>query len=236
MTHHTHIAPLDLRPTGHLPFLVEAVEATRKRANQLAAAPVDCINCGRNLDDTDAKQPYGAGIVGDNGQPLMTCAPTCQTTDGPFTAAQRGTTWMARYGCNPECQMDHAGTDGEPGWHATALVETALRDHQVDADPDPYGPEIPWLAAQVVVFNDRPQAYGRRTKVWLNYGITTGEFTPDEARNALEELRAFAAKLEAVVDQADRIGRGDFAGDPEVAAADREAEIERCRRITEDRA
>ncbi|MGI5436192.1 hypothetical protein ACQEV4_01420 [Streptomyces shenzhenensis] len=154
------------------------------------------------------------------------------TEDPPLTAAERGPEWMARYGCNRECQLVHAGPDGEPGWHSTVPVETKLRD--LDPDPDPrVAATNPWLAARVVVDNFRPQAYGRTTKVWLDYGTTTGELTPAQAREALTELRGFAAELEAVVDLADAIAVDDFEGDPEILRLDREAEDRRIQAITE---
>ncbi|WP_075694001.1 DUF6907 domain-containing protein [Streptomyces acidiscabies] len=145
----------------------------------------------------------------------------------PLSADERGTEWMARYGCPPFCQLDHAGADGEPGWHSTAPIETRMRD--IDAE----GPaDVPFLSAQVVVHNDRPQAYGRHTKLWLHYGLTTGELTPARAREVLTEMRGFCAELEAVVDDAEVIGADDFEGDPEVARLDQEAEDRRIRAIS----
>ncbi|MGW1808257.1 hypothetical protein [Streptomyces sp. NPDC002078] len=114
----------------------------------------------------------------------------------------------------------------------TAPVETELRD--IDAGrSDRENAELPFLGAQVVVSEYRSQAYGRHTRVWLNYGRTVGELSPTEAREALEAMRAFLPQLEAVVAFAEQEAASDFEGDPEIAAADREAEDRRIRAITE---
>lgn len=94
------------------------------------------------------------------------------------------------------------------------------------------GDTLPWLTAQVVVANDKPHAYGRRTRVWLGYGVHTGELPPVEAREALEAMRSFVCRLEHVVKQAEEIARDDFDRDPEIARLDREAEDRRIRAIT----
>ncbi|WP_075662267.1 DUF6907 domain-containing protein [Streptomyces acidiscabies] len=159
-------------------------------------------------------------------------APSGLNREGyPLSADERGAEWMARYGCPDFCQIDHAGPEGEPGWHSTALVETEMRDIDVE-DPG----DVPFLGARVVVHNDRPQAYGRHTKLWLHYGLSTAELTPARARDALTEMRGFCAELEAVVDSAEAIGADDFEGDPEVARLDQEAEDRRIRAVTEGRA
>ncbi len=46
-------------------------------------------------------------------------------------------------------------------------------------------------------------------------------------------MRGFIAQLEAVVDQADASALDDFDGDPDIAAANRQAETARIKRITE---
>lgn len=84
-----------------------------------------------------------------------------------------------------------------------------------------YGTELPWLSAQVVVSDGKPQAYGRRTQVWLGYGVHLGELNPAEARRTLKEMRGFVNRLEHVVKQAEEIARDDFEGDPEIARLDR---------------
>lgn len=151
----------------------------------------------------------------------------------PLTAAQRGTEWMLRWGCPAWCVIDHRAKS-EPEWHATAGVETDIRAASLDSSGySDNGVGLPWLAAKVVVANDKPQAYGRTTEVFLDYGVHTAELSVAQARLALVEMRSFVAELEAVVDMAEAVAGDDFEGDPEIAAADREAESRRIKRITE---
>ncbi|MEU2992931.1 hypothetical protein ABZ772_21740 [Streptomyces griseoincarnatus] len=143
----------------------------------------------------------------------------------PLTADQRGPEWMARWGCLPWCVNDH--TDAfSPDWHTSAPVETAMRNIDA-AHTDHENAQLPWLAAKTVVVNDKPHAYGRETRVWLDYGTSTGELSPAEARVALDALRRFTADFEKVVEHAERTAEDDFEGDPEIARLDREAEDRR---------
>ncbi|MEU8531565.1 DUF6907 domain-containing protein [Streptomyces parvulus] len=146
------------------------------------------------------------------------------------TAAQRGAEWMARWGCPPWCISEHGERFGMD-WHSSALAETTMRDID-SASSETENGRIPFLAARIVLSSDKPQAYGRETRVWLDYGSTTGELTPAKAREVLTSMRGFVAELEAVVDQAEEIGKGDFDGDPEIARLDREAEDRRIARRT----
>ncbi|CBG71906.1 hypothetical protein SCAB_48551 [Streptomyces scabiei 87.22] len=147
------------------------------------------------------------------------------------TAAQRGPAWQAKYLCSmPECGLDHAGKDGEPGWHASVPIETESQDISSDLPADG-----PWLSAQIVVIDDKPQAYGRKTEVWVHYGPETGALSPAQTRQVARDARAFAERLEALANHAEQLAAGDFEGDPEIARLDREAEDARIRRITEGR-
>ncbi|MER7799027.1 hypothetical protein ABTX71_01715 [Streptomyces parvulus] len=112
--------------------------------------------------------------------------------------------------------------------HRTVPIESALRDIDCDAERR----DLPWLAAEVVVCDDKPQAYGRTTQVWLHNGPTTGELSPAEGRTALAAMREFADRFEALLDFADRVAADDFEGDPEIARLDREAEDRRVARRT----
>ncbi|MFG3234974.1 DUF6907 domain-containing protein [Streptomyces antibioticus] len=150
----------------------------------------------------------------------------------PLTAADRGTDWMLRWNCTPWCVIDHTEKQA-PEWHSTAPVETDLRD--TDLDPSGFD-NLPWMAARLIVANDKPQAYGRRTEVWIDYGVHTAPLTAARARQALNALRGFAAELEAVVDAAESVAADDFEGDPEIAAADREYWDRRIKKIAEAQA
>jgi hypothetical protein len=150
--------------------------------------------------------------------------------DGPLTAQQRGADWMTRWGCTPHCINEH-GAPTEPEWHAGVPVETVHRD--IDCcSSDAENARLPFLAVKTVVTNDKPQAYGRKTQVWLDYGRSIGELSPAEGREVLEAMRAFVPLFEIVVEQAERSARDDFEGDPEIARLDQEADYRRAQAIT----
>lgn len=148
----------------------------------------------------------------------------------PVTAELRGAEWMARWGCTPWCINDHTAPTS-PDWHTSAPVETALRNID-SAHTDSENAQIPFLAARTVVVNDKPQAYGRETRVWLDFGTATGELSPAEARSVLNAMRSFTTGFEAVVAHAEKTAVDDFEGDPEIALLDREHETRRIRART----
>jgi hypothetical protein len=151
----------------------------------------------------------------------------------PLTAAQRGTEWMNKWGCPGWCVEEH-GKPGAMEWHSTAPVETTLKAADVDSSGySANGEQLPWMTAQTVVVNDQAQAYGRRTSVWLGYGVHLAEISPAEARMALDAMRAFTLRLAAVIDFAEQVAADDFAGDPEIARLDREADDRRASRVVE---
>lgn len=135
--------------------------------------------------------------------------------DGPLTTAQ--STFVLDYGL---------------GARLTTPTESAQRDID-DCYTAAENATRPFLAAKAVVHDYRSQAYGRRTEVWLDYGVTTGTLTPAKARDVLAAMAGFCAQFEAVIELAEREALKDFEGDPEIAAADREAEARRIRAITE---
>ncbi|MEU0069549.1 hypothetical protein ABZ027_08390 [Streptomyces sp. NPDC006332] len=157
--------------------------------------------------------------------------------NAPALAAQIAAGMIARLTA-PAPQLSTEQTtlvldEGIGAW-TTTPVETTLRDID-DQHTASENAEVPFLAAQMVVSDYRPQAYGRRTEVWLSYGTTVGSLTPAKARNALEAMRSFVDQLEAVVDLAEETAASDFEGDPEVARLDREAEARRIAAVTEGR-
>lgn len=154
----------------------------------------------------------------------------------PLTAAQRGAEWMAKWGCPGFCTVEH-GTPEALECHSTTPIETSLKATDVDCSGyAANGEALPWMTAQTVVVNDQAQAYGRRTSVWLGYGVHLAELSPAEARKALDSMRAFVTRLSAVVDFAEQTAAEDFAGNPEVARLDREADDRRVRAAAEGRA
>jgi hypothetical protein len=150
----------------------------------------------------------------------------------PLTAAQRGPEWMAHWGCPGFCVQEHGRPEASE-FHTTAPVESTLLAHEVDSSGYSENcEELPWLTAQVVVMNDKAQAYGRETRVFLSYGIHLAEVSPAKARQALDAMRGFVARLSAVVDLAEQVAADDFEGDPEVRRLDDEATARRIERRT----
>ncbi|MFF7763156.1 hypothetical protein [Streptomyces griseorubiginosus] len=150
-----------------------------------------------------------------------------QDPDRVQTAAQRGPEWMNRWGCPTFCVEEHDKPNALE-CHSTAPVETTLKAAEIDSSGYSQGSDnLPWMTAQVIVHNEQAQAYGRRTQVWLGYGVHLAEISPAEARRALDSLRAFTVRLAAVVDCAEQVAADDFAGDPEIARLDREADDRR---------
>lgn len=146
---------------------------------------------------------------------------------GPLTAAQRGPEWMNRWGCPGFCVQEHGKPEASE-FHTTAPAESSLLAHEVDSSGYSANcEELPWLTAQVVVMNDQAQAYGRETCVFLSYGIHLAELSPAKARQALDAMRGFVARLSAVVDLAEQVAADDFEGDPEIQRLDAEATARR---------
>ncbi|MFB6556182.1 DUF6907 domain-containing protein [Streptomyces sp. NPDC056405] len=196
-----------------------------------------CVTCSDELDDTallyfpaDALLSF-RGVQDLTGADVKICRTCVEASGLPLTAAQRGPEWTLRWNCPPWCINDHAAPCAAE-WHGDLPVRTKLRGAAIDSSGySGYGDGLPWLSAQVVISNDKPQAYGRHTQVWLGYGVHVGELSPAEARGALEEMRGFVNRLEHVVQQAEEITREDFVGDPEIARLDREAEDRRIQAI-----
>ncbi|WP_406488989.1 hypothetical protein [Streptomyces phaeochromogenes] len=252
MTQTTDIMRGALQPTGHPhPLLVEgAVQAAVESADRHIAreypAVAALLNDGareHTHSDADAPAfvdgkatPEAAKVFADLAAqiaPAIKDAPDPQAayaevmqvwhnlladTTGPLTTEQR--------------TLVH--DEGLGAWR-TEPVETELRDID-DQRTRAENAETSFLGAEVVMTDYRSQAYGRQTEIWLRYGITIGTLTPARAREALDAIKGFVPYLEAVVELAEEIGANDFEGDPEIAAADREAETRRHRAITEARA
>ncbi|GHC27034.1 MULTISPECIES: hypothetical protein [Streptomyces rochei group] len=91
--------------------------------------------------------------------------------------------------------------------HRTTPIESGLRD--LDADQH-WGDAsaLPWLAAEVVIHAEEP-GYGRKTEVWLSYGVHTGELSPAQGREALKAMREFADRYEQLLDFADQVAADD---------------------------
>lgn len=252
-----HIKDIDGRPT----LLVPPTDDLADTLTDLQLIG-HCFDCHTKQDDTTT--PYYPGYQHIDGSPLMICQPCrdkrAKTASDPnrhavshcmdaIEAAFRASenTEMTRKALREFIDRTAGQTtpltpaqstftvDTGLGAHLTTPVETQLRDID-DNYRDAENQQIPFLAAKVVVFDDKPQAYGHHTQVWIDYGRTTGSVTPDKARQVLDAMRGFCDQLEAVVVLAEESAAGDFDGDPEIARLDMEAEDRRIKAINEARA
>ena len=119
-------------------------------------------------------------------------------------------------------------------------------------DLTPTGHALPFLADDSAREHTEPLLTPEQSTLVLDDGLAAlvtapvetelrdvdcaGELTPAQAREALDAMRDFLPRLEAVVAFAEQEAAGDFEGDPEIARLDREAEARRIRAITEGRA
>lgn len=112
------------------------------------------------------------------------------------------------------------------GAHRTAPIESELRDID-DCHTAAENASMPLFQAEIVVTDWKPlppvkvdglfgpggSVDGRFTQLWFTYGTSTGTVTPAKAREVAAEMRAFAARLDALCDRADEIAADDFEGD-----------------------
>ncbi len=91
--------------------------------------------------------------------------------------------------------------DAGLGAYRTARIETDMRD--VDSiSSDAENARTPLFSAEMVVAD--------QVELWFGYGTTIGEVSPGKAREIVAEMRAFAARLEALCDVADGIAADDY--------------------------
>ncbi|MFF3452886.1 DUF6907 domain-containing protein [Streptomyces sp. NPDC002730] len=140
-----------------------------------------------------------------------------------LTAEQRGAEWMARYGCTPWCVLDHAGTDGEPGWHQGPRAAVTA--------PTPYADSMPGdglglvLAARVTTVNQDAAAFGVESLLWVEIDCETLELDVEQTDVLISRLEQFLPVLRALRGQLAEASGGDFPADP-VAKARYMAEMD----------
>lgn len=141
------------------------------------------------------------------------------------TAAQRGgPAWQTLYGCPGDwCDMDHAGTDGTPGWHQGRTIAVTAPTSTFST-PTSREPESTVLAARVNQTTDQADAYGLETKIWLDVDTEVLELNVHQARTLFAAMRQMLPALDAMCDQAEQLATGDHPGDPELRAQ-RQAEV-----------
>ncbi|MFD5862607.1 DUF6907 domain-containing protein [Streptomyces chartreusis] len=209
MAHTTANSP---RPTPEQ--VADEPEAFSLNRDQLCAALPEAVDAAAQATLGEQYSPEIAAAIATEMVALLS-----QPEQRPLTAAQRGTEWMARWGCPGWCVTEH----GQPlalESHSTAPVETTLHAEEIDCSGYSKNSErLPWMTAQVVLNGDEGEGFGRETRVWLGYGVHLAEISPVQARRALDAMRGFVTRLSAVVDFADQVAAEDYPGTGEAGRA-----------------
>lgn len=114
--------------------------------------------------------------------------------------------------------------DKDLGAQWTAPIESAMRDLD-DCHSTAENAVVPLFGARIVIsdwkslapvkteggmFGPGEQVDGRFTDLWFSYGTTTGTVPRAQAREIVDEMRQFAARMEALCDRADELAADDF--------------------------
>ncbi|MFJ4987926.1 DUF6907 domain-containing protein [Streptomyces sp. NPDC088732] len=165
--------------------------------------------------------PQAAGTQPTQAQ-RSTTVPARGTAGSILTAAERGVEWTARYGCFAECVLDHAGADGEPGWHQAAAANLTA--------PSGCKPAGTVLTSRVTQVSQDADAFGVETKAWVDFEYRDIlELTLPQAHEFAAGLRNFLTEFETSLALLEKLAVADRPGDPEVKAqhmADVEARIQ----------
>ena len=141
--------------------------------------------------------------------PLIAQDRRASATILPFlTAAERGPEWTAKYDCTPNCVMNHAEPDNNPGWHQgpAARCETpASLVCSWDGDASE-----PLLSARVTTVNDTPEVFGITTRLWVDIAGDTMELSVTEVDQFIAGLEGFLPQLRALRAQLAETIKGDI--------------------------
>ncbi|MEW2135511.1 hypothetical protein AB0892_02685 [Streptomyces sp. NPDC005409] len=150
--------------------------------------------------------------------PLLAGFPSAAAADpGPLTAAQRGGDWITLYDCTPWCTLDHAGADGQPGWHQGPILKATAPVPGVNAAPG----EAPDSLFEARVTQTRADAsvFGIDSAVWLDYGRDNLELDLAGVDAFIASMEDFLPKLRALRAQLAIVSQDDFPADEEAKAA-----------------
>lgn len=152
----------------------------------------------------------------------------------PITAAERGPDWIALYDCTPWCTLDHAGADGQPGWHQGPIVKAMAPVPSVNALPGEGADSF--FEARVTQTRAEAAVWGIESRIWLDYGRDTLELDVAGTDRFIASTEEFLLKLRALRDQLALVSRDDFPADEEAKAAFLAAEDTRIKAIDEAKA
>ncbi|MER6252899.1 hypothetical protein ABT224_16215 [Streptomyces sp. NPDC001584] len=178
-----------------------------------------------------AVTPAGQPIA----EPTVNCvagevpALTAQASRSAITAAARGSEWLTRYDCVSWCTLDHAGADGQPGWHqgpiVTALAPAPNVNGLITDEPDTL------FEARVTQTRAESAVWGIDSKIWLDCGSESMELDVAATDQFIASTEAFLLKLRGLRDQLAIVARDDFPADEEKKAAYMAAQDARIKAI-----
>jgi hypothetical protein len=138
-----------------------------------------------------------------------------------LTAADRGPAWITKYGCTPWCVMDHAGKDGDPGWHQGPEEKVINPVPGCQAEPGEGPDEL--ISVRVTTVDSDPEILGIESTLWVYYGGDTLELDVEQARQLHSSMATFLPRLAAAIELLAEARKRDRPADP-VARAKFEAE------------
>ncbi|MGW6456651.1 DUF6907 domain-containing protein [Streptomyces sp. NPDC055078] len=143
-------------------------------------------------------------------------APVSPRGSAALTAAERGPEWTARYNCTPTCILNHAGEDGEPGWHqgpAVEIMAPGLSSNQLPGELP-----VPLLSARITTANDEPDVFGVKTELWVETESDTLELSLDKTDTLIESLEQALPRLRVLREQLAEESKNDRPRNPEAVA------------------
>lgn len=162
--------------------------------------------------------------------PLLADLPTASVSvPGPVSAAERGGDWIGLYDCTPWCTLDHAGADGQPGWHQGPILEALAPAPNVNGLPT--GEPRTLCEARVTQTRAEASVWGIDSKIWLDCGGESMELDVEGTDRFIASTEAFLLKLRGLRDQLALVSRDDFPADEEKKTAFMAAEDARIKAI-----
>lgn len=133
-----------------------------------------------------------------------------------LTAKLRGEGWKAAYGCADWCVMDHAGDDGNPGWHQGAeatIAPLADKNRSPELNHRTGEPE-PLLSARVTQSSQDSHIFGVETEVWVWTGGEAYELDRAGVDKMIGAVERFLPQLRAARVLLAEAGKADFPANP----------------------
>ncbi|MEV7833005.1 hypothetical protein AB0P12_20680 [Streptomyces subrutilus] len=136
---------------------------------------------------------------------------------GPLTAADRGDDWGRLYDCPTWCVMDHAGADGQPGWHQGPILTAEAPVPGVNAASGDAPDSL--FEARITQTREESAVFGVESALWLDYGKDNLELDLAGVDAFIAGMETFLPKLRALRDELALVSRDDFPADEQAKAA-----------------